>query len=106
MISMVTIKVDQPSRVCSPGAVGGVDLEGACLPSDEPVQLVKAGVLAIQLKRFFHFCQEESDDEMIPFTDCEDFLSHLIVMDPSDRVESCNLPNLLWQLVRTWPLAQ
>ena len=25
-------------------------------------------------------------------------------MDPSDRVESCNLSNFLWQLVSTWPL--
>ena len=42
-------KVDQPSRVCPPGAVGGVHLQGARLPSDEPVQLVKAGILTIQL---------------------------------------------------------
>ena len=40
---------DQPSRVCSPGAVGGVDLEGARLPSDKPVQLVKAGILTIEI---------------------------------------------------------
>ena len=31
---------DQPSRVCSPGAVGGVNLEGTRLSSDEPVKLV------------------------------------------------------------------
>ena len=33
-------KVDQPSRVSSPGAVGGVNLEGTRLSSDEPVKLV------------------------------------------------------------------
>ena len=42
-------EVDQPSRVGPPGAVGGVHPQGARLPSDEPVQLVKAGVLTIQL---------------------------------------------------------
>ena len=41
--------VDQPSRVSSPGAVGGVDLEGARLPSYEPVKLVQAGVLKIEI---------------------------------------------------------
>ena len=76
MISKVTVEVDQPSRVCSPGAVGGVDLEGARLPSDEPVQLVKAGVLAIQLKGFFTFVKKNlMDDEMIPFRDCETYLT-------------------------------
>ena len=42
-------EVDQPPRVGPPGAVGGVHLQGARLPSDEPVQLVKAGILTIQL---------------------------------------------------------
>ena len=42
-------KVDQPSRVCSPGAVGGVNLEGTRLSSDEPVKLVQAGVLKIEI---------------------------------------------------------
>ena len=48
-------EVDQPSRVGSPGAVGGVHLQGARLPSDEPVQLVKAGVLTIQFRGFVPF---------------------------------------------------
>ena len=48
-------EVDQPSRVGSPSAVGGVHLQGARLPSDEPVQLVKAGVLTIQFRGFVPF---------------------------------------------------
>ena len=93
-------KVDQPSRVCSPGAVGGVNLQRARLPSDESVQLVKAGVLKNKLKRFVAFVKGQK-----PFTDCDEFV-HLIVMDPSNRVESCNLSNVLWQLVSTRPLCQ
>ena len=48
-------EVDQPSRVGSPSAVGGVHLQGARLPSDEPVQLVEAGVLTIQFRGFVPF---------------------------------------------------
>ena len=90
--------MNQPPRISSPGAVGRVHLQRACFTSDEAVQLVQTGILKMELNFVFFFLWK-SDISCLP---CE--VSHLIVMNPSDRVERCDLSDLLWQLISAWPL--
>ena len=53
---MLYYEVDQPSGIRPPGAVGGIHLQGARLPSDKTVELVQTSVLEFVnvLKEDFH----------------------------------------------------